>query len=64
MSWKDIISLCLGILGVITFLYGSNYYNAVAGWGGIVLIVSSIALEIALKVYGFMRKRGERLEAV
>jgi len=64
MSWKDLISLCVGILGVILFLYGSNYYNATAGWSGIALIICAIVIEAFLKVYGFVRKRGKSLETV
>jgi hypothetical protein len=51
--------VCLVILGVVFFLYGSNYYNAVVGYAGLALIVGGIIAEIVLKVLESVRKRGE-----
>jgi hypothetical protein len=64
MSWKDLLHLCLVLVGVVLFLYGSNYYEALVGWAGVVLMVGGFAAEIALKVYEFARKRGGGSEAV
>jgi hypothetical protein len=47
------------VLGVVFFLYASNYYNTVIGWAGVVLIVGGIVLGIVLKALGFLRKRRE-----
>lgn len=64
MSWKDLLHLCLMLVGVVLFLYGSNYYDALVGWAGVVLMVGGFVAEIALKVFEFVRKRGEGSEAV
>jgi len=57
MSRNDLICLILAILGVVLFLYGSNYYNAILGWSGVFLIVAAILAEVALEVYAYIRKR-------
>ena len=64
MSWKDLLHLCLVLVSVVLFLYGSNYYEALVGWAGVVLMVGGFAAEIALKVYEFAKKRGGGSEAV
>lgn len=60
MSWKDLACLCAMITGVILFLYGSNYYNAVVGWTGVYLIIGGFFAEIILKVYESVWKRGDQ----
>jgi hypothetical protein len=60
MSWKDIISVLLVILGIVLFLYASNAYDAVAGYAGI----GGIVLYAALQAYKAVLKNGEKLEAV
>jgi arginine exporter protein ArgO len=57
VSWKDLIILCVGIIGIIAFLYGSNYYDAVVGWSGIFLFIGAIAAEIVLKAYDALGKK-------
>jgi len=44
-------------MGVILFLYGANYYNAVIGWTGFSLILGGFFAEIAFKVYESVRKK-------
>ena len=51
MSLKDLLCLCLAILGGILFLYGSNIYNAVLGWSGLCILAAAIIAEIALEVH-------------
>ena len=58
VSWKDLLILCLIILGIVLFLYGSNYYDAVIGWTGVAFILGGFVAEIVLKVFEFVRKRG------
>lgn len=58
MSWKDFICLCVIVVGVILFLYGSNYYDAFAGWAGIYLVFGGIVAFMILKVYEFLMKKG------
>jgi len=60
VSWKDLACLCAMITGVILFLYGSNYYNAVVGWTGVYLIIGGFFAEIILKVYESVWKRGDQ----
>jgi len=57
MSWKDIICLFAVIIGVILFLYGANYYDAVIGWIGIFLIVAGLAFELVFRLYEVIGKR-------
>ena len=59
VSWEDLLIVCLVVLGVVLFLYGSNYYNAVVGWAGVALTVGGIVAEIVLKVLESVRKGGE-----
>lgn len=59
MSWKDLACLCVIIVGVVLFLYGSNYYNAEIGWSGVYLIVAGFFAQIILKVYENVRKKSE-----
>lgn len=59
MSWKDIACLCALVVGVVLFLYGSNYYNAAVGWTGVYLIIGGFFAEIILKVYESVRKEEE-----
>jgi hypothetical protein len=57
MNWKDLTCLCLFLLGVVLFLHGSNYYNAITGWGGVFLILGSIFTEIFLHIYESIREK-------
>jgi arginine exporter protein ArgO len=57
MSLKDLVLLCIVILGVVAFLYGSNYFDATIGWGGISLVVAGCVAEIVLELYSFVRKK-------
>jgi hypothetical protein len=60
MPWRSLVCLCIILVGVTLFLYGSNSYNAIVGWTGICLIILGILSEIILKVYGYIRKRGTK----
>jgi len=53
------LCLVLALIGVVLFLYGSNYFSAAVGWLGIFLIVAGIVVEIVLEVYVAVRKREE-----
>jgi len=57
MSWKEILCVCVIVVGMILFLYGANYYNAVIGWTGFSLILGSFFAEIVFKVYERTRKK-------
>ena len=57
MPWKDIICLFTVALGVILFLYGANYYDVVAGWAGIFLIVIGLVLVLVFRLYDFVGKK-------
>ena len=63
VSWKDLAIILIIILGVVLFLYGSNYYNAVYGWSGLFLTFAGITGYVAREVYGALRKKG-KLETV
>jgi len=57
MSWKDIVCVYIIVIGVVLFLYGSNYYNALAGWTGVYLVIGGFFAEIVLKLYESVRKK-------
>lgn len=59
MSWKDLVCLSVILLGIILFLYGSNYYNATVGWAGVYLIIGGFLTEIALQIYETLIKKRE-----
>jgi hypothetical protein len=56
MYQRDLLCLCIAILGGILFLYGSNIYNAVLGWSGLCILVAAIVAEVALEVHQYIRK--------
>lgn len=59
MSWKDLACLSVIVLGIILFLYGSNYYNTTVGWAGVYLIIGGFLAEIALQAYETLIKKRE-----
>ncbi len=56
MSREDWACIFLIILGIILFLIGANYYNAIVGWLGVFLFLSGILALIALYVYNLLSK--------
>lgn len=58
MSWKEIVCVCVIVIGMILFLYGANYYNAMIGWTGFSLIIGVFFFfaEIVFKVYERVKK--------
>lgn len=63
MSLKDIVILIVVVVGVVVFLYGSNSYDAVSGWGGLVLAAAVVIAYLALEIYGVLGKK-RKLETV
>jgi len=57
MSWKDLICLCVIIIGLVLFLYGANYYDAFIGWTGVSLIIAGFLMKIALTVWESLKKK-------
>jgi membrane-bound ClpP family serine protease len=57
MSWKDLICLCIVIIGLVLFLYGANYYDAFIGWTGVYLIIAGFLVKIALTVWESLKKK-------
>ena len=51
--------MCSGIivLGIVLFLYGANYYDAVVGWAGVCLIVIGILAFLIRYIYGELTKK-------
>ncbi len=58
------MGLGLVLVGIVLFLYGANYFDALIGWAGIFLVVGGIIAEVILKLIEAARKKGEGLEAV
>ncbi|HXX87892.1 MAG TPA: hypothetical protein VEH86_05550 [Candidatus Acidoferrum sp.] len=58
MPWKSLAMLIVFLLGIVLFLYGANYYDAVTGWIGVFLIVGSIVAYLVMELYVILRKRG------
>jgi hypothetical protein len=59
MTWKDLVCLCVVVTGIVLFLYGSNYYNAIAGWVGVYLAIGGFLAEITVKIYVSVRRKKE-----
>lgn len=59
MWWRDLVFLFLGILGLVLFLYGANYYNVTVGWTGIGVLAVGFFGYIALKLYEVSTKKKE-----
>ena len=57
MSWRSPLCLLITIAGVILFLYGANYYDAVVGWTGVGLFVGGLLSYVVLKAYEFFTKK-------
>jgi len=57
MSWKDLVVLGIIVLGIILFLYGSNYFDATVGWTGVYLMITGFFVEIVLYAYGKFKKK-------
>jgi hypothetical protein len=51
--------MCLGtiVLGVVLFLYGANYYDAIVGWAGVCLAIIGILAFLILYIYGELTKK-------
>jgi hypothetical protein len=57
MPWKDVGCLIAFLVGVITFLYGANFYDLVLGWSGIGLAMSGFFAYVLMKIYGILTKK-------
>lgn len=55
MSWKDLVCLCVVIIGIVLFLYGANYYGALIGWTGVYLVIGGFIGKIVLMVWEGLR---------
>ena len=60
MSWKDLICLCMVIVGVVLFLYGANYYDAFIGWTGVYLTIAGFLIKIVLMVWESLKGSEKR----
>jgi drug/metabolite transporter (DMT)-like permease len=56
MSWEDVACLILIVIGVILFLYGSNYYDAIVGWSGVSLTIGALLVLAIVKLYKRLKK--------
>ncbi|MDR0471115.1 MAG: hypothetical protein LBH79_05265 [Nitrososphaerota archaeon] len=56
MSWINWTLLGGFIGGFLLFLYGANYYNAVAGYSGVFLSIGSIATWLIIFAYKELKK--------
>jgi membrane-bound ClpP family serine protease len=59
MSWINLLCIGIVILGIILFLYGANYYDAVVGWAGVFLFVAGILAFLIRYIYGELTKKVE-----
>jgi len=57
MRWYDITCFLVFFVGVVLFLYGANYYDALVGWTGVALIVGAFFAALFFKVYELLSKR-------
>jgi hypothetical protein len=64
MLWEDIMNLAFLVTGLVLFVYGANYYNALVGWIGVALVAASLLGEIGFKIYVKTTKRSAKLMGV
>ncbi|MEM2105351.1 MAG: hypothetical protein QXV21_02630 [Candidatus Bathyarchaeia archaeon] len=57
MRWYEITCVLVLFVGVVLFLYGANYYDALIGWTGVALVVGAFFVEVFLKVYEILSRR-------
>jgi uncharacterized membrane protein HdeD (DUF308 family) len=60
MSWTNWVCITVIICGILLFLYGANYYDAVVGFMGVFLFAAGIIAMLALYVYGELTKKGDQ----
>jgi hypothetical protein len=59
MSRTDWACLIAVIWGLVLFLYGANFYNAIVGWIGVYFFFGGILVFLVLYIYGELTKREE-----
>ncbi len=64
MPWKSIVLVIVAILGVILLLYGANYYDALVGYLGLLVIIIAIVGAAVIKLFERTRKRESLSEPV
>ena len=57
VTWKELACALAFILGVVLFLYGANYYDAVVGWTGVILMLGDVVGYVVLEVYVTLAKK-------
>ena len=57
MTWIDWLCLSIVALGVVFFLYGANYYDAMIGWVGVFLFIAGAVSFLAFSIYRELIKR-------
>ncbi|MDH7563298.1 MAG: hypothetical protein QHH24_00225 [Candidatus Bathyarchaeota archaeon] len=57
MSWRELVYALLVVVGIVLFLYGANYYDAIVGWVGVGMIFAGVVAEVVEKIYEFVSKR-------
>lgn len=57
MSWKDLICLCTVTVGLVLFLYGANYFDALIGWTGVYVVIAGLFVEIVLTILESLKKK-------
>jgi len=57
VHWKDVIFMCVMLVGLILVLYDANYYDALSGWTGMCLVVGGFLADVALGVSRRVKKR-------
>jgi hypothetical protein len=50
MKLLSLVCLVIVVLGIVLFLYGSNYYDNTIGWTGIYLFFGGIVAYVLLRV--------------
>jgi hypothetical protein len=56
--WKELVGLVVIFAGIGLFLYGSNSYDAVVGYAGLILFIAGVVAEIVFEVQGYLKKSG------
>jgi len=59
MSRVDLVCLGITVLGIVLFLYGANFFDAVIGWAGVYFIIGGILVFLLFYIYNELTKKVE-----
>lgn len=61
MSLMDILCLFAIAVGTVLLLYGANYYDAIIGWSGTLIIICGFSINGIFRAYKGIKRRRSKL---